>query len=270
VQKLAEICIRRPVFAAMLVLALVVVGAVAYFDLGVNRFPAVDLPTVMVRTTLQGAAPEDVESEITEEIEEAVNTVEGINDLRSISSNGSSIVIAQFELSRDVDTAAQDVRDRVQGVLRRLPEGVDPPIISKRDNDDRPVLTVALSAERSIRELSELADKVVRVQLERSSGIGEVRIVGGQERSINVWIDADRLSAYGLPITAVRDAIAEQNANIPGGNVTRGGKEKTLRTVGRFENAEQFNELVVATVNGAPACWSRRCCRATCRLRPRR
>jgi hydrophobic/amphiphilic exporter-1 (mainly G- bacteria), HAE1 family len=252
VQKLAEICIRRPVFAAMLVLALVVVGAVAYFDLGVNRFPAVDLPTVMVRTSLPGAAPEDVESEITEEIEEAVNTVEGIRTLRSISSNGSSIVIAEFDLSRNVDTAAQDVRDRVQGVLRRLPEGVDPPIIAKQDNDDRPVLTVALSAERSIRELSEIADKVVRPQLERSSGIGEVRIVGGQERSINVWIDADRLAAYGLPITAVRDAIAEQNANIPGGNVTRGGKEKTLRTVGRFENAEQFNELVVATVNGAP------------------
>jgi hydrophobic/amphiphilic exporter-1 (mainly G- bacteria), HAE1 family len=251
VQKLAEICIRRPVFAAMLVLALVVVGAVAYFDLGVNRFPAVDLPTVTVRTILPGAAPEDVESEITEEIEEAVNTVEGIRALRSISSNGSSIVIAEFELSRDVDTAAQDVRDRVQGALRRLPEDVDPPIVAKQDNDDRPVLTVALSAERSIRELSELADKVVRPQLERSSGIGEVRIVGGQERSINVWIDADRLSAYGLPITAVRDAIAEQNANIPGGNVTRGGKEKTLRTVGRFENAEQFNELAVATVNGA-------------------
>jgi HAE1 family hydrophobic/amphiphilic exporter-1 len=252
VQKLAEICIRRPVFAAMLVLALVVVGAVAYFDLGVNRFPAVDLPTVMVRTTLPGATAEDVESEVTEEIEEAVNTVEGITELRSISSNGSSVVMATFELSRDVDVAAQDVRDRVQGVLRRLPEDVDPPIVGKRDNDDRPVMTVALSSERSVRELSEIADKVVRVQLERSSGVGEVRIVGGQERSINVWIDADRLAAYGLPITAVRDAIAEQNANIPGGNVTQGQNERTLRTVGRFENAEQFNELVVATIKGAP------------------
>ncbi len=251
-QKLAEICIRRPVFAAMLVLALVVVGAVSWFDLGVNRFPAVDLPTVTVRTSLPGGAPEDVESEITEEIEEAVNTVEGIKELRSISSNGTSIVIASFELSRNVDVAAQDVRDRVQGALRRLPEGTYPPIIAKQDNDDRPVLTIALSAERSVRELTELADKVVRVQLERTSGIGEVRVVGGQERSVNVWIDADRLAAYGLPITAVRDAISEQNANIPGGNVTRGGKERTLRTVGRFENAEEFNELVVASVKGAP------------------
>ena len=122
-QKLAEICIKRPIFAAMLVLALVVVGAVAHTDLGVDRFPSVDLPTVSVRTTLPGGAPEDVESEISEEIEEAVNTVQGIRELRSISSSGSSVVIATFELDRDVDTAAQDVRDRVQAVLRRLPGG---------------------------------------------------------------------------------------------------------------------------------------------------
>jgi hydrophobic/amphiphilic exporter-1 (mainly G- bacteria), HAE1 family len=252
VQKLAEICIKRPIFAAMLVLAMVVVGAVAYFDLGVNRFPTVDLPTVMVRTTLPGGAPEDVESEITEEIEEAVNTVEGITELRSITSSGTSVVMATFNLERDVDTAAQDVRDRVQAALRNLPEGTDPPTVSKRDNDDTPVLRLALAADRPLRELSELADKVVRVQLERTAGIGEVQIVGGQERSINVWIDANRLAAYNLPITAVRDAIAQQNANVPGGNVTRGQNERTLRTMGRFESAQAFEELVLASVNGAP------------------
>src|SRR5687767_2103514 len=181
-QTLAEICIKRPIFAVMLVLAMVVVGAVAYFDLGVNRFPTVDLPTVMVRTTLPGAAPEDVESEITEEIEEAVNTVEGITELRSVTSSGSSVVIATFNLERDVDAAAQDVRDRVQGALRNLPDDTDPPTVSKRDNDDTPILRLALAADRPIRELSELADKVVRVQLERTAGIGEVQIVGGQER----------------------------------------------------------------------------------------
>ncbi len=251
-QKLAEICIRRPIFAVMLVLAMVVVGAVAYFDLGVNRFPTVDLPTVMVRATLPGGAPEDVESEITEEIEEAVNTVEGITELRSITSAGTSVVIATFNLERDVDTAAQDVRDRVQGALRNLPDETDPPTVSKRDNDDTPILRLALAAERPLRELTELADKVVRVQLERTAGIGEVQIVGGQERSINVWIDANRLAHYGLPITAVRDAITQQNANVPGGNVTRGANERTLRTMGRFESADAFEELVIATVNGAP------------------
>jgi len=219
-QKLAEICIRRPIFAVMLVLALVVVGAASYFRLGVDRFPAVDLPTVMVRTTLPGGSPEDVEAEISDEIEAVVNTVQGINELRSIASNGISIVIATFDLSRDVETATNDVRDRVQTVLRRLPVGTDPPVVSKMDNDTAPVMTVALASERSIRELTELANQVVKVQLERASGVGEVLVVGGQERAIKVWLDADRLASYGLSIASVRDAVAAQNANIPGGNVT--------------------------------------------------
>jgi HAE1 family hydrophobic/amphiphilic exporter-1 len=252
VQKLAEICIKRPVFAAMLILALVVVGAAAYFKLGVNRFPAVDLPTVMVRTNLPGAAPEDVESEVTEIIEEAVNTVEGVTELRSITGPGSSVVMATFDLDRDVDAAAEDVRSRVQGVLRELPEDTPPPLVAKRDNDDSPVMTVAIASERSVRELTEIADKVVRVQLERAAGVGEVQIVGGQERAIKIWVDANRLAAYGLPITAVRQAVAEQNANVPGGNVTQGQTERTLRTLGRFETAAEFDNLVVASVNGAP------------------
>src|SRR6187402_1353711 len=130
-QKLAEICIRRPVFAAMLILALVVVGSAAYFKLGVDRLPEVDLPTVAVRTTLRGAGPEEVETQVSEIIEEAVNTVEGIEELRSISGTGSSIVIIRFDLSRNVDVAAQDVRDRVATVLRRLPDDVEPPTIAK-------------------------------------------------------------------------------------------------------------------------------------------
>ena len=141
-QKLAEICINRPIFAAMIVLALVVVGAASYFRLGQDRFPAVDLPTVSVRTTLPGAAPEEVEAEITQQIEEAVNTVEGISELRSVSGTGVSNVIVTFNLERNIDVAAQDVRDRVQAALRKLPEGVDPPIVCKtrqrqRAGDDR-------------------------------------------------------------------------------------------------------------------------------------
>src|SRR5690349_15570625 len=211
-QKLAEICIRRPVFASMLILALVVVGSAAYFKLGVDRLPSVDLPTVSVRTTLPGAAPEEVETEVTEIIEEAVNTVEGIDELRSISGPGSSIVIATFNLNRNVDVAAQDVRDRVSAVLKRLPDEVDPPIIAKFNNDSTPVITIAMSGQRATRELTELADKVVKRQLERASGVGEVAIVGGLERSMNVWVDADKLVSYGLPITSVRDAILSQNA----------------------------------------------------------
>ncbi|MDB4975246.1 MAG: acrB [Myxococcaceae bacterium] len=251
-QKLAEVCIRRPVFAAMLVLALVVVGAASYFRLGVDRFPAVDLPVISVRTVLPGASPEDVEAQLSDEIEAAVNTVEGISELRSVSSNGISTVFVTFNLERDINVAADDVRARVQGVLAKLPLGVEAPIVSKIDNDSSPVLTLALSADRSIRELTELAEHVVKVQLERASGVGEVTTVGGQERAIQVSLYADKLRAFGIPITAVRDAIAQQNANLPGGNVTTREHEQSLRTMGRFEDPKQFEQLVVATVNGTP------------------
>src|SRR5919112_304652 len=193
-QKLAEICIQRPVFASMIILALVVVGVAGYQGLGVDRFPSVDLPTVSVRTGLPGAAPEETETLITQPIEEVVNTVDGIDELRSISGQGSSIVIATFKLDRDLETAAQDVRDRVATVVRQLPEDATPPVVQKFDNDSSPVLTISLSGDRSIRELTELADKTARVQFERVGGVGEVRVVGGLDRSINVWVDADRLA----------------------------------------------------------------------------
>src|SRR4028118_2107079 len=191
-QKLAEICIRRPVFAAMIILALVVVGAASYSRLGVDRFPSVDLPTVSIRTALPGASTEEVETQVSQVIEETVNTVEGIQELRSISSAGSSFVIATFDLERDIDTAAQDIRDRIASVVRELPEDALPPVVNKFNNDTSPVLTVALSGNRDIRELTEIADKVVKVQLERSAGVGEVRIIGGLERAINIWGDPDR------------------------------------------------------------------------------
>ncbi|MCI0444004.1 efflux RND transporter permease subunit, partial [bacterium] len=146
-QKLAEICIKRPVFASMIILALVVVGAASYFRLGVDRFPSVDLPTVMVRTTLPGASPEEIESQVSQRVEEAVNTVEGIDQLRSISGAGSSIVIATFNLNRDIDDAAQDIRDRVSAILGDLPEDTEPPVVFKSDNDSTPVITVALSGD---------------------------------------------------------------------------------------------------------------------------
>ena len=251
-QKLAEICIRRPVFAAMLILSLVVVGGTSYLRLGVDRFPSVDLPTVSIRTQLPGASTEEVETEISKRIEEAVNTVEGIDELRSISGPGNSVVIVTFNLNRNIDTAAQDVRDRVATVLRDLPEDATPPLISKFDNDQQPVLTVALAGDMPLRELTELADKVVKIRLERSAGVGEVRIVGGLERSVNVWVEADRLAAFGIPITDVRDAIVRQNADAAGGNVTRGAQEATLRTIGRVADPRAFDDLVVATIGGAP------------------
>src|SRR5436305_1445554 len=253
-QKLAEICIRRPVFAAMIVLSLVVVGTASYFRLGVDRFPSVDLPTVSVRTSLPGASAEAVETLVSQPVEEAVNTVDGIDELRSVSAQGVSVIIATFKLNRNLETAAQDVRDRVATVINRLPEEARqrPPVVQKFNNDSTPVLVISLSGERSLRELTELADKVAGPQFERVGGVGEVDIVGGVDRAINVWVDADRLAAYQIPITSVQQALARQNADIPGGNVITDRQELVLRTMGRYTDPRGFNDLVVATINGSP------------------
>ncbi len=251
-QKLAEICIRRPVFAAMIILSLVVVGSASYFKLGVDRFPSVDLPTVSVRTNLAGASPEEMETLVSQPIEEVVNTVDGIDNLRSVSGQGTSFVIATFNLNRDIDTAAQDVRDRVSAVVRSLPPDTRPPVISKFNNDSTPVMSIALSGQRSIRELTEYGDKVVSVQLERAGGVGEVNVVGGLQRAINVWIDSERLAAYKIPITDVRNALVRQNSDVPGGNVETGQRELVLRTLGRYTDPREMEELVVANINGAP------------------
>ncbi|HEX6210175.1 MAG TPA: efflux RND transporter permease subunit [Methylomirabilota bacterium] len=251
-KRLAAISIERPVFAAMLIMGLVVVGMASYLELGVDRFPAVDLPTVFVRTQLPGASPEEVEVLVSQPIEEAVNTVEGLDELRSISGSGSSIIIATFKLERDIEAATQDVRDRLAAVLVRLPRDVRPPVVGKSDSDRSPAMTIALSANRSLRELTEIADKQVRPFLERSSGVGAVEILGGLERAINVWVEADRLAAYQLPITAVRDGLARQNADLPGGNVTGPVREQTLRTMGRVVDPREFDDLVIATRNGVP------------------
>ena len=249
---LPDISIRRPVFAAMLIVALVVVGSASYTKLSVDRFPAVDLPIVSIRATLRGASPEEMETEVIQPIERAVNTVEGIEEMRSFATVGSGFVSLTFSLDRDVDVAAQDVRDRVATVIRDLPPDTDPPFVWKADNDAQPVLTVALWGRRSIRELSEIADKIVREPLERSRGVGQVRISGDLQRTISVRVEAAKLASYQIPITAVRDAIVRQNADVPGGNVTGAVREQTLRTMGRFTDPAEFNDLVVATVNGAP------------------
>ena len=251
-QKLAEVCIRRPVFATMLIMALVVTGAAAYFGLGVDRFPVVDIPQVRVRATLPGSASEEMETEVAEPLEQAMNTVEGLEELRSVSGPGATFVLGNFDLGRDGDVAAQDVRDRVSAALGDLPDELDPPTISKFDNESTPVMTVALSADRPLRELTDFADRVVKEQLERARGVGAVEITGGLERAINVWVDADRLAARGLPITAVRDAVLRQNAQVPGGNVTSGARERSLRTLGRLTDPAAFEDLVIATRDGTP------------------
>jgi HAE1 family hydrophobic/amphiphilic exporter-1 len=251
-QWLADVCVRRPVFAAMLVLALVVAGAASYVRLGIDRFPKMDLPTVFVRTVLPGAGPQEVESEVTQPIEDAVATVEGIDELRSISSDSTSLLILTFNLNRDIDAAAQDVRDALSPILPRLPRNIDPPTVRKMDTDSSPIMSLVLSGQREPRELYVLADRYIKGVIESAPGVGDVQISGASDRAVQVEVFAERLAAYQLSITQVREALARQNAEIPGGRVDAGARELTLRTQGRFAHPRDFAELVVARRDETP------------------
>jgi len=251
-QWLAEVCVRRPVFALTLVAALIVAGLAAYQQLGIDRFPRMDLPTVIVSTTYPGASPEEIETEITQPLEDAVATVAGIDELRSLSRDGNSLLLITFNLDRNIDAASQDVRDAVGGVMNRLPPNIDPPVVDKRDLDASPIMSLALSGNRDSRELFLLADRYVKNVIESAHGVGEVMIAGATDRAIQVNIEARRLAAYQMSIMQIRDALVRQNTDIPGGLVDTGQRELSLRTVGRVADPAEFMNLVVASAGGAP------------------
>jgi len=252
VKQLAELCIRRPVFATVLILSLVVVGLFAYVKLGVDRFPKVDLPTITITTRLVGASPEEMETEVTDKIEEAVNTISGMDQLISTSSEGTSVVVASFELEKDGDVASQEVRDRVNSVLAQLPKESDPPIIEKIDPDAQPVLLIALSGPAPIREITEFADKTLKRQIESINGVGQAKLVGGRPRQINVIADTTKLSGVGLTVADLVRALQSQNVQIPGGQVEQGIRDLTLRTYGRVTSPAEFGQIPVASKNGYP------------------
>ena len=251
-QWLAEICVRRPVFAWVLVLSLTVVGLFAFGRLGVDRFPNIDIPTISVTTRLPGAAPEQIETEVTDKIEEAVNTISAIDTLSSTSSEGISQVVVSFKLEKDADIAAQEVRDRVNRVMPQLPRTVLQPTVEKLDFTASPVITVAVTAAKPVRDITEFADRVLRRRLESSDGVGQVVVIGGRKRQINLWLDAALLRAQQLSVNDVARALQSQNADIPGGRMDQGGQSVTLRTRGRIETLDGFGEVVLREVNGHP------------------
>lgn len=249
-QWLAAISVKRPVFATVLVLVLTVVGFFAYQQLGVDRFPKVDFPVVSVITVLPGSAPEEVETEISDKVEAAVNTISGIDELRSTSVEGVSQVFVTFVLEKDVEVAAQEVRDKVSAILGDLPPGIDPPIISKLDPDATPILTLAVSSTAGVREVTEFADKTLRRELESLAGVGQVTVIGGRPRQINVWIDPDKLQKFSLTAVDVERALRAQNVELPSGRVEQGSRALTLRVHGRVESMEEMGDIVIATREG--------------------
>ncbi|MBL8610749.1 MAG: efflux RND transporter permease subunit [Myxococcales bacterium] len=249
-QWLAQICVRRPVFATVLMLVIVVLGLVGYSRLGVDQFPNVDLPFVIITTRLDGASPEEVETDITDKIEGAVNTIEGVDELRSTSSEGFSQVALAFKLEKNADVAAQEVRDKVNNVLRDLPKGVDPPIVSKVDPQSSPIMLLSLRSKKPIREITELGDKRVRRQIESISGVGQVSLIGGRARQIHVWLNPGALRSQNLTAVDVSRALASQNLTTPGGSIETGPQSITLKIEGRVESVDAIGRIVVREQGG--------------------
>ena len=251
-QKLAEICIRRPVFATMLIMCLLVMGFASYRSLGVDYFPKIEFPTITITTTLRGAAPEEVETQVTKRIEEVVNTISGIDDLRSISAEGISQVFIAFVLEKNGEVAAQEVRDKVASILGQFPKDTDPPVVQKLATDATPVLNIVIASPRDLRETTKIVDDGIKKNIESLNGVGQVHFVGERTRQIQIWLDGEKLYSYNLNIDQVRNSIAQQNVEIPGGRVEQGSRELSLRTLGRVERPRDFERIIVANIEGKP------------------
>ena len=247
---LADVSIRRPVFAIMMSLALVVLGVFSYRDIGVDLMPRTESPTVNISVRLNGASPEEVESLMTKPIEETVNSIDGIDELRTNSGQGNSNTTITFNLEKDIKVAIQDVRDKVAPMLGRFPRDTQPPSVTKADPDSAPILTLAVYGDRDPKELTEITDEQIKQQLESASGVASVQFFGDRRRSIQALVDADRLNAYGLTIDQVRNAINRQNIEIPGGNFTSGAAEYSMRTMGRITQVSDFSKVILSQKDG--------------------
>jgi hydrophobe/amphiphile efflux-1 (HAE1) family protein len=250
---LSELCVRRPVFATMLVMSLVVLGIFSFRDLGVDLFPRADPATVNVTLSLPGASPDEMSSSVIEPMEQAISGVSGIDEISARISEGKANVTVRFVLERDLNEAVNDVREKVAGAIKSVPPELLPPVITKVDPDADPVMSLMVSSgTMSLRTLTELADKQISRSIQTVNGVGQVTIAGSRAREIHIVVDIQKLNSYGLSITQVRDAVIAENVEIPGGAVEQGKGQLLLRTMGRIDATEEFNNVVVATKNGTP------------------
>ncbi len=250
---LSEFCVRRPVSATMLIMSLVVLGTFSFQGLGVDLFPRADPATVSVQLSLPGASPDEMSTSVVEPMEQAISGVSGIDEIQARISEGTARVIVRFVLERDLNEAVNDVREKVAGALRRVPPTLLPPVITKIDPDADPVMSLIVSSKAmSLRTLTELADKQIARGIQTINGVGEVSLTGGRAREIHIVVDIEKLNSYGLSMSQVRDAIVSENVEIPGGTIEQGKGQLLLRTLGRVDASEDFNNIVVATKDGTP------------------
>jgi hydrophobic/amphiphilic exporter-1 (mainly G- bacteria), HAE1 family len=249
---LADTSVKRPVFATMVILALVVLGAVSYPEIGLDLFPKVDFPIVSINTTLKGASPEVIDLDVTDKIEGAVNTINGVKSITSSSIEGESRITIEFILERNIDLAVQDVREKVALIRNKLPDEIEEPRIAKVDPDATAVMWLNLSGQKSIRELSTYVDEVLKEQLQRIDGVGDIQLGGLQLRQVRVWLDAGKLRAYGLAAKDVMGALKRENIELPGGRIESLTKEYTIKVKGEFPTVAEFNDVVIAYDKGTP------------------
>jgi len=250
--KLAEICVRHPVFAVMLIAFLVTLGIFSYRGLAVDLFPKADPATVNVDVQIPGATPDEMITGAVLPLEDAVSSVSGIDEISVYASEGSADITCTFVLERDIDGAAQDIREKVSAAINRLPRETLPPVITKEDPQSDPILTILVSGPMSLRELTEIADKKVRRAIQTVDGVGSVELNGGQARQIRVLLDAQKLTAHNFTVLDVRDALQRENIEAPGGRMITGPQELGLRTLGRVSSADQFADVMLGTRGGVP------------------
>lgn len=249
---LSAVCIRRPVFTIVLSIVVVLFGIIGFTYLGVREYPNVDPAVISVNTSYVGANAEVIESQITEILEEAVSSVPGIRTISSVSRDGRSSITIEFELAIDLETAANDVRDKVSGAIRNLPPDADPPVVSKADADAIPIIIMNVSSNtRNLLQLSEIANIVFKERLQTIPGVSEVRIFGEKRWSMRLWMDPTKLAAYQLTPLDVRNAVNAENIELPAGRIEGNTVELTVRTRSRLETPQEFNRLVIREKDGS-------------------
>lgn len=248
---ISELSIRRPVLATVLTIIILLFGLIGYTTLGVREYPSVDNPIISVTCSYSGANADVIENQITEPLEQNINGIPGIRSLSSVSQQGQSRITVEFELSVDLETAANDVRDKVSRAQRYLPRDCDPPTVSKADADASPILMVAIqSNNRSLLELSEIADLTVKEQLQTISDVSSVSIWGEKRYSMRLWLDPVKMAGYGITPVDVKSAMDNENVELPSGSIEGNTVELTLRTMGQMHTADEFNNVVIKEVDG--------------------
>lgn len=248
---ISELSIRRPVLATVMTVIILLFGIIGYTYLGVREYPSVDNPIISVQCSYAGANADVIENQITEPLEQNINGIPGIRSLSSVSQQGSSRITVEFELSVDLETAANDVRDKVSRAQRYLPRDCDPPTVSKADADARPIIMVALQSDkRSLLELSEIADLTVKEQLQTIPDVSGVSIWGEKKYSMRLWLDPIKMSGYGITPIDIKSAVDKENVELPSGSIEGNTTELTIRTLGLMHTAQQFNNLIIKEVDG--------------------